>query len=76
MIGDLVEKIQEFSLPNHQSPITNYMKYLYTIICLFSSLVLQAQDPRFAQFYTAPTQLNPALNVVYEGQLRLSLIHI
>ncbi|MEM6318019.1 MAG: PorP/SprF family type IX secretion system membrane protein [Bacteroidota bacterium] len=31
---------------------------------------LYAQDPRFAQFYAAPDQLNPALNVVYDGRMR------
>lgn len=46
------------------------MRYLLITICFFSYLTLQAQDPRFAQFYAAPDQLNPALNVVYEGRLR------
>ena len=46
------------------------MKYLYTLLLLLPYLLLQAQDPRFAQFYAAPDQLNPALGVVYEGQLR------
>ncbi len=48
------------------------MKYHY-LSFLFSLLIWQssyAQDPRFAQFYAAPDQLNPALNVVYEGRLR------
>jgi len=47
------------------------MKYIITILlaCFFFSK-LQAQDPRFAQFYAAPDQLNPALNVVYEGKFR------
>jgi type IX secretion system PorP/SprF family membrane protein len=30
----------------------------------------QAQDARFAQFYYAPLQLNPALTGVFEGQFR------
>ncbi len=39
--------------------------------CLLSfSTKMEAQDPRFAQFYAAPDQLNPALNVVYDGQMR------
>ncbi len=46
------------------------MKYLFTTICLLAYLSLQAQDPRFAQFYAAPDQLNPALTGVYEGQFR------
>lgn len=37
------------------------------------SFTCLAQDPRFAQFYAAPDQLNPALNVVYNGQARIIL---
>lgn len=33
-----------------------------------------AQDARFAQFYYAPLQLNPALTGVFEGQFRESPI--
>lgn len=32
---------------------------------------LQAQDPRFSQFYASPLELNPALMGVYEGQFRV-----
>lgn len=46
------------------------MKYIYTVLFLCSYLLLQGQDPRFAQFYAAPDQLNPALAVVYEGRMR------
>ncbi len=48
------------------------MKYIFTIL-FFSFLVIQiskAQDPRFAQFYASPLQLNPAMTGVYEGQFR------
>ncbi len=31
-----------------------------------------AQDPRFAQFYAAPLQLNPAMTGVFEGQFRMA----
>lgn len=46
---------------------------LLLLLCFLSfySTTCQAQDPRFAQFYAAPTQLNPALGVVYDGQMRL-----
>lgn len=37
---------------------------------LFSVLVLPGQDARFAQFYAAPQQLNPALTGVYPGSFR------
>ncbi len=32
---------------------------------------LQAQDPRFSQFYASPLTLNPAMIGVYEGQFRV-----
>lgn len=47
------------------------MKHCLLILCYFGFLqLINAQDPRFAQFYAAPDQLNPALNVVYDGQMR------
>ncbi len=47
------------------------MRYTIAAILLFAFCShLKAQDPRFAQFYASPDQLNPALNVVYEGQAR------
>ena len=47
------------------------MRYTIAAILLFAfCFQLKAQDPRFAQFYASPDQLNPALNVVYEGQAR------
>lgn len=47
------------------------MKHIYLLFFLsYFCQIGQAQDPRFAQFYAAPDQLNPALNVVYEGQMR------
>lgn len=33
---------------------------------------LQAQDPRFSQFYAAPTQINPAMTGVFEGRFRVN----
>lgn len=56
------------------------MRYHYTltfgIVLLISfaiSSTVQAQDARFAQFYTAPLQLNPALSGVFEGKLRVAV---
>ncbi|MFK7982061.1 MAG: PorP/SprF family type IX secretion system membrane protein [Saprospiraceae bacterium] len=47
------------------------LKLVIILSLLFSfSTKAEAQDPRFAQFYAAPDQLNPALNVVYDGQMR------
>jgi type IX secretion system PorP/SprF family membrane protein len=48
------------------------MKSISTII-IFSFFIIQiasAQDPRFAQFYASPMNLNPAMTGVYEGQFR------
>lgn len=48
---------------------------LFTLLCLFCLLAApreaQAQDPRFSQFYAAPTELNPAMIGVYEGKFRI-----
>lgn len=48
------------------------MKNLSTIITisLFIIQIAKAQDPRFAQFYASPLNLNPAMTGVYEGQFR------
>lgn len=47
------------------------MKYTFILLLItLFCLKLEAQDPRFAQFYAAPDQLNPALTVVYEGRMR------
>lgn len=49
------------------------MKYISTII-IFSFLfihIINAQDPRFAQFYASPLNLNPAMTGIYEGQFRV-----
>lgn len=40
------------------------------IIQLVSLHEAKAQDPRFSQFYTAPSQLNPAMTGVFEGRWR------
>lgn len=34
---------------------------------------IQAQDPRFSQFYMAPLQLNPAMTGLFPGQLRVHM---
>jgi len=47
------------------------MRYILLGFIFFTLTIdLKAQDPRFAQFYAAPDQLNPAMNVVYEGRMR------
>lgn len=52
----------------------NYKHLLLNILFFFSlTTVVQAQDPYFAQFYTSPLQLNPAMVGVYEGQFRVAL---
>lgn len=44
---------------------------VFFLCCFFISIFkAEAQDPRFAQFYAAPIQVNPALIGVHEGQYR------
>jgi len=51
--------------------ISVIIKPIITLFLLINfTQFAQAQDPRFSQFYTAPDQLNPALNVVYDGRMR------
>ena len=54
----------------------NNMRYLSLLFgCLVSVFLLQtasAQDPHFAQFYTAPMYYNPALTGVHEGHFRVT----
>jgi len=47
---------------------------LFTVLLFFGLWLpnsLQAQDPRFSQFYASPLELNPAMIGVYEGQWRV-----
>jgi len=47
------------------------IKWVLYFLLFFGLLpTVVAQDPRFAQFYAAPDQLNPALSVVHDGQMR------
>ena len=48
---------------------------LIVSVLVFSSLVLQAQDRHFSQFYTSPLTLNPALTGVFNAKYRLGLIN-
>lgn len=52
-----------------------YSTYLsLAIVLILSCLVhtdLKAQDPQFSQFYAAPSQMNPALAGVFDGEYRL-----
>lgn len=41
-------------------------------ILLSYSLLLQGQDTRFNQFYTAPQYLNPAMTGIFEGSFRFN----
>lgn len=42
---------------------------IFLLVCVFQTI--QAQDPRFSQFYASPLNLNPAMTGVYEGQFRV-----
>ena len=50
------------------------MRLISTLLflgCFFATIFrADAQDPRFAQFYAAPLQVNPALIGVHQGQYR------
>lgn len=46
-------------------------KYALIVLVVFSTIQLEAQDPRFSQFYNAPTHMNPALTGVFNGKYRL-----
>ncbi|MFN0175292.1 MAG: PorP/SprF family type IX secretion system membrane protein [Saprospiraceae bacterium] len=50
-------------------------KPIFFIILFLSSFLLevQAQDPRFSQYYASPWNLNPALNGVFNGKWRATL---
>ena len=45
---------------------------LIMIFCILS-VSLDAQDPRFSQFYQGPLHLNPALTGVFNGQMRVAI---
>ena len=45
---------------------------LVLVIGLLAYTSGNAQDPRFAQFYANPLQLNPAMTGVFEGQFRFT----
>lgn len=49
---------------------TKKMAFLLTAISF--AFRLDAQDPRFSQFYATPLQLNPAMAGVFEGSFRLT----
>ncbi len=45
--------------------------YLTAFLLFVIVQIAQAQDPRFAQFYASPLNLNPAMTGVFEGQFRV-----
>ena len=52
------------------------MKQKLLFLIFFNTLLglaLNAQDPRFSQFYTAPQLLNPALTGVFDGEYRINV---
>lgn len=52
------------------------MRKLAILTCtLLFSLLLQAQDPHFSQFFASPLTLNPAFTGKFDGQLRLAANH-
>lgn len=49
------------------------MKHVFSLLFLFGSLSLSAQDYHFSQFFANPLSLNPALTGLFEGRYRVSL---
>ncbi|MEM1218810.1 MAG: PorP/SprF family type IX secretion system membrane protein [Bacteroidota bacterium] len=47
--------------------------WLVSAACLLFALDGQAQDPHFAQFYTANMQFNPAMTGVHSGRFRVAV---
>jgi type IX secretion system PorP/SprF family membrane protein len=49
------------------------MKYFFTtIILIFLSGIVKAQDPHFSQFFSSPLTLNPAFTGKFNGSYRLA----
>ncbi len=51
------------------------LKFLIVVGCLFGTLLANAQDHIYSQFFNSPVYLNPALNGQFEGDLRMNLIY-
>ncbi|HMQ49372.1 MAG TPA: PorP/SprF family type IX secretion system membrane protein [Saprospiraceae bacterium] len=49
---------------------TYFTRVIFVFSALFFLQELQAQDPRFSQFYASPLELNPAMTGVFEGKMR------
>lgn len=45
---------------------------LVFLFCVFTLPTLQAQDPRFSQYYASPWNLNPAMTGVFNGRWRVT----
>jgi len=61
----------------------NMYRY-YTRLSIFAAIVVfhllasqkaEAQDPRFSQYYAAPSYFNPALTGAYDGKFRLTGVY-
>ena len=61
---------QQFLLSNFTRLKLSFI--LLFVVSLFCTKDANAQDPRFAQFYANPLQLNPAMIGVFEGQFRFT----
>jgi type IX secretion system PorP/SprF family membrane protein len=47
-------------------------KFFCTVLILIGTLVSQAQDPNFSQFFVSPLTLNPALTGKFDGVYRVA----
>jgi type IX secretion system PorP/SprF family membrane protein len=54
--------------------MSNFTRPIVTLLFFFTVALssLQAQDPRFSQYYASPWNLNPALTGVFNGRLRVA----
>ena len=50
-------------------------KTLLLAAVLLFTLIIQAQDPHFSQFFASPLTLNPAFTGKFDGQVRLAANH-
>lgn len=64
-----------FSLNPNKSIKHMKVRFYAILFCLLGSLVLNAQDIHFSQFYASPLTLNPALTGNFNGFYRVSGIY-
>jgi type IX secretion system PorP/SprF family membrane protein len=51
------------------------MKHLLSLLFLFTAFYVEAQDPHYSQFFSAPVTLNPAFIGKFDGVIRVTGNH-